>query len=353
MQCRPFSTSIGIGLCLAFFGTVALAAEPAGRWSAQQAWGWMDGRKVYGFNYNVRTAVNDIEQWQATTFDLKTIDQEFGWAEKIGYTSVRVFLSHTVWLDDPPGFRQRLGQFLDTAHRRGQSVMPVLFSDGEYTGHVGPQPDPVPGVHNSRAAVAPGFRVALDPQQWPPLKAFVRDIVGSFRSDDRIIAWDVYNEPGNSPAGDKLLPMVEAVFQWARDSHPAQPLTAGLWLAYDSPFSQRLIALSDIVTFHNYESPEKMKKAIRICERASRPVLCTEWLRRQVGNTFAAILPVFVERKVGWYQWGLVAGRTQTYFHWGSKPGTPRPTIWQHDLLHADGTPYDAGELELLRKLNH
>ena len=56
----------------------------------------MEGRKVYGFNYNVRTAVNDIEQWQPATFDLKTIDQEFGWAEKIGYTSVRVFLSYTV-----------------------------------------------------------------------------------------------------------------------------------------------------------------------------------------------------------------------------------------------------------------
>jgi hypothetical protein len=61
---------------------------------------------------------------------------------------------------------------------------------------------------------------------------------------------------------------------------------------------------------------------------------------------------VFVENKVGWYQWGLVAGRTQTYYHWGSKPGTPPPTIWQHDLLHADGTPYDPGEIELLRKLS-
>jgi endo-1,4-beta-mannosidase len=223
----------------------------------------MEGRRVYGFNYNVRTAVNDIEQWQAATFDLKTIDQEFGWAEKIGYTSVRVFLSYTVWLDDPPGFRQRLGQFLDAARRHGLSVMPVLFSDGEYTGRVAPQPDPVPGVHNSRAVVAPGVRVALDPQQWPPLKAYVRDIVGSFGSDNRIILWDVYNEPGNSPAGDKVLPLVEAVFQWARESRPTQPLTAGPWLAYDSPFSQRLITLSDVVTFHNYESPDKMKLNFR------------------------------------------------------------------------------------------
>ncbi|HOW73460.1 MAG TPA: 1,4-beta-xylanase [Phycisphaerae bacterium] len=312
----------------------------------------MESRKVLGFNYSVRTAVNDIEQWQATTFDLKTIDQESGWAEKIRYTSVRVFLSYTVWLDDPPGFRRRLGQLLDTARRHGLNVMPVLLADGEYTGHVGPQPDPVPGVHNSRAVVAPGVDVALDPQRWPPLKAFVRDVVSGFGDDDRIIAWDVYNEPGNSPAGEKVLPLVDAVFVWARGSRPIQPLTTGPWRAYDSPFSQRLIALSDVVTFHNYESPEKMKEAIHICSRGGRPILCTEWLRRQVGNTFSSILPVFSEQQVGWYQWGLVAGRTQTYYHWGSKPGTPPPTIWQHDLLRPDGTPYDGGEVELLRKLS-
>ncbi|MGO9107846.1 MAG: hypothetical protein ACLP9L_01305 [Thermoguttaceae bacterium] len=73
----------------------------------------MNGRKVYGFNYNVRTAVNDIEQRQATTFDLKTIDQEFGWAEKIGYTSVRVFLSYY----GITGNARALGCFLMAVHR--------------------------------------------------------------------------------------------------------------------------------------------------------------------------------------------------------------------------------------------
>jgi hypothetical protein len=140
------------------------------------------------------------------------------------------------------------------------------------------------------------------------------------------------------------------VFSWAREAHPDQPLTAAPWLSYGSPFSRRLLGLSDIATFHNYEPPEKMAEAIRACSAEGRPLLCTEWLRRQVGNTFAAILPVFAGHRVGWYQWGLVAGRTQTYFHWGSKPGTPPPTIWQHDVLHPDGSPYDPAERELVRK---
>lgn len=323
--------------------------ETVARWPVERVAEWMKGRSVIGFNYNPRTAVNDIEQWQEATFDPKTIDEEFGWAEKIGFNSARVFLSFTVWQLDPAGFRRRFDNFLTIAQRHHLSVMPVLFSDGDFSGRVGPQPEPIPGVHNSRAVVDPGARVALDPQLWPPLRPFVFDMVGSFAKDERIIAWDAYNEPGNSLVHEKILPLVETVFAWAREGHPTQPLTAGPWMFYDGEFSQRLIALSDLVTFHNYEPPDKMAEAIRICARAGRPVVCTEWLCRQRGNTFQAILPVFTQHNVGWYQWGLVAGKTQTYMPWDSKPNTPMPTVWQHDLLHSDGAPYDSKELELVR----
>jgi hypothetical protein len=328
---------------------VNASVEAGGRWSQERIVTWMAGREVRGFNYNPRTAVNDIEQWQAATFDEKTIDEEFGWAKKIGFNSVRVFLSYTVWQADAPGFRKRFSRFLDIAGRHGLTVMPVLFSDGDYSGRVGPQPDPIPGVHNSRAVVDPGARVALDPQLWPPLRPYVLDMVRSFAKDERIIAWDVYNEPGNSSAHEKVLPLVEKVFEWAREAQPAQPLTAGPWLFYDGAFSQRLIELSDLVTFHNYESSEKMEQAIKVCARAGRPVLCTEWLCRQQGNTFQAILPVFGKHRIGWYQWGLVAGKTQTYMPWGSKPNTPMPAVWQHDLLRPDGAPHDPTEVQLIR----
>ena len=65
--------------------------------------------------------------------------------------------------------------------------------------------------------------------------------------------------------------------------------------------------------------------------------------------SFAAILPLFARARVGWFHWGLVTGRTQTYMPWGSKPGDPVPAVWQHDVYHPDGRPYDAGELALVR----
>ena len=80
-----------------------------------------------------------------------------------------------------------------------------------------------------------------------------------------------------------------------------------------------------------------------------RPLVCTEWLHRPNGNTFQGVLPAFAEHRVGWYHWGLVAGRSQTYMPWGSDPGDPEPDAWQHDVFRPDGTPYDPAELQLVR----
>ena len=156
--------------------------------------------------------------------------------------------------------------------------------------------------------------------------------------------------PATVALGEQSLPLAEAVFEWARDANPSQPLTTGAWVVFDYPMSQRHMQLSDVITFHGYDKPQEFEEKIRICEQYDRPVLCTEWLMRQHGNTFASILPVLARHRVGGYHWGLVAGKTQTYLPWEFKPGDPPPQIWQHDVFHADGKPYDAEEFPLLRK---
>ncbi len=113
--------------------------------------------------------------------------------------------------------------------------------------------------------------------------------------------------------------------------------------------SQALLNMSDVVSFHGYDSAAGVEAKLRIVEQLKRPVLCTEWLCRGAGNTFQAILPIFAREGIGAYHWGLVAGRTQTYMPWGSKQGDPIPEVWQHDVLHADGNPFDPREFELLR----
>ena len=321
-------------------------------WSAESAFNWYQRTGVVrGCNYLPRTAVNITEMWQAETFDSKTIDQELGWAGKTGYNSVRVFLQYLVWQDDAEGLKERIEQFLSIAHTHGIRTMPVLFCDCAFAGrepYLGKQADPVPGVHNSGWVPSPGLQRVTDRSIWPNLERYVKDIVSRFADDGRVLIWDLYNEPGNSRMGEKSLPLAEATFVWAREVNPDQPLTIGAWTDFGRHMSRQLIELSDIISFHGYIKAEEMVGRIEALRANGRPVLCTEWLHRQSGNTFEAILPLFSRYEIGWYHWGLVAGRTQTYMPWGSKPGDPLPTVWQHDTFNEDGTPYDTKEMALL-----
>jgi len=324
------------------------------RWPAERAWQWYaDVGPICGCNYLPRTAVNSTEMWQKETFDPKTIDEELGWAEKAGYNSVRVFLQYLVWKDDPAGMHRRINDFLGIADKHHIRAMLVPFCDCAFDGrdpYLGKQDDPLPGVHNSRWAPSPGLKRVTDRSAWPDLERYIKDLVGRFGGDKRVLIWDLYNEPGNSNLGTKSLPLVEAAFAWAREAKPCQPLTVGAWADFRGPMFVRMIELSDVVTFHGYDALAGVRAKIALCRLSRRPVLCTEWLCRGGGNTFAAILPVFAEHGVGCYHWGLVAGRTQTYMPWGSKKGDPMPAVWQHDVFDAQGKPHSAGEFEQFRK---
>jgi hypothetical protein len=319
----------------------------------ERAWHWHTQTiPLRGCNYLPRTAVNVTEMWQEETYDPATIDQELGWAQAAGYNSLRVFVQYLVWRDDPAGLLARLDHFLDIATNHGMRTMWVPFCDCSFSGrepYLGPQDAPIEGVHNSGWVPSPGLGRVTDRDAWPDLKRYIQDLVGRYGQDKRVLVWDLYNEPGNSNMGERSLPLVEATFQWAREADPAQPLTVGLWTDLKGQMSRRLAELSDVVSFHAYGDPQEVESTIEACQSYDRPLLCTEWLRRQAGNTFATILPLFRQHKIGWYHWGLVAGKTQTYMPWGSKPGDPMPAVWQHDVLHPNGRPYDESDIELVR----
>jgi hypothetical protein len=332
----------------------AAETDVPGRWPAGKAWTWYKTRPwPVGCNYVPATAVNDVEMWQKSTFDPATMERELTLARGLGFNNLRVFLNFVVWQDDPAGLKERLGRFLEIADRHGLSVMPVLLDDCNFAGRearVGKQADPVPGVHNSGWVSSPPLRMVTDQKAWPMLERYVKDMVDTFREDRRIILWDLYNEPGNSATGAGSLPLMEAAFRWARAVKPCQPLTVGAWADFRDAMHKRMFGLSDVISFHGYDARPGIEAKIALCQDYRRPILCTEWLRRQAGNTFQELLPLFRQQRIGCWSWGLVAGRTQTYFSWGSRPGSPEPRVWQHDLFRPNGQPFDAGEVDFIRK---
>ena len=323
------------------------SVEKANAWYAKQPW-------IVGCNYVPSTAINDVEFWQSETFDVKTIEKELALAREWGMNSVRVFLNYVVWEAEPESLKKNFRTFLKLAEKQGISVMPVLFDDCNFSGavaKVGKQPDPIPGIHNSGWVSSPPRAMVTDPDAFPKLKAYLQDMVKTFRKDKRIIMWDLYNEPANAPHGDKCIELVKNSFQWAREMKPSQPLTIGLWADFFSELSQLMLDMSDITSFHTYDGVPVVEAKIKRCTEGGRPVVCTEWLFRQAGITPQVILPVFKEHKVGAYNWGLVEGRTQTYYHFGSRRDTPKPSVWQLDLVQSDGTPYREAEFFFFRHI--
>ena len=331
------------------------AEEQSRRWSKEKAWQWYNNiAPICGVNYVPSTAVNMLEWWQKETFDPATIDKELGWANKSGYNSVRCNLSFEVWEVDAEGLKKRLDKFLEIAARHKIGVMFCLFDDVNFARAkpvVGKQPKPKPGVHNSRWVPSPTPKKVTDKTAWGALEKYVKDIVGKFAGDKRVLVWDLYNEPGNGGLGNKSLPLAKATFKWARAMKPIQPLTIGPWRGHGGDMAKALVELSDVVSYHAYSSAGGVEKTTKLYQKYGRPLLCTETLRRIKGQDYAAVLPVFAKYKVSWWNWGLVAGKQQTYLPWGKK-GLTIEDHWHWDMLWPDGKPYDPKEIELIRNFS-
>ena len=353
----------GIMLTMAVATTaqmVAAAEAPAGRWSVEKANRWYKNVPwPIGCNYIPSIAINQIETWQADSFDPKTIDRELGWAEGLGFNTARIFLHDLVWEADPAGFKNRIDEFLAICQKHHTRAIVTFFTNGCYgfegEAQLGKQPDPVPGVHNSGWVQTPGAARVNDPAQWGRLEKYIKDVISTFAQDDRVLVWCLYNEPENTKKGSKSLPLMRKTFEWARSVNPSQPLTAPLMRLPGSKNSDPDMASflgesCDVMSFHCYGKPTDMEKFITLLKTHGRPMFCTEYMARP-RSTFEGILPILKRERVGAINFGLVAGKGNFYFPWGSKPGTPEPKVWHHDILRPDGSPYDPNETALIRLL--
>lgn len=351
-----------------------MARKNGQRWPVAKAAAWHAAHPWrFGCNFTPSSAINQIEMWQAGNFDADLIDTELALAASLGMNTVRVYLHDLLWSADAAGFFGNIDRFLAIADRHGIATMFVLFDScwhPEPT--LGPQRAPVAGVHNSGWVQSPGMAALADTAQHPRLQAYVKGVVGRFADDRRVLAWDIWNEPDNGPEvslcdpgqmatkAALVVPLLIAAFGWARSRAPSQPLTSGIWLGdWSSPdrlsvIQTAQVGQSDVISFHNYGGPDDFARRVGWLQVYGRPLLCTEFMARPTGSTFAAILPVARALGIGAVCWGLVRGKTQTHLPWDSwtTPYLDGPVgPWFHDIFEPDGTAHDAEEVALIRSL--
>lgn len=365
---RKFVQVVLVWLLLA---ATALAAQTE-RWSEQRARDWYARQPwLIGSNYNPASAINQLEMWQAESFDPKRIDLELGWAESLGMNTMRVYLHDLLW-QDSEGFKRRLDQFLSICAKHKIRPIFVLFdSVWDPDAKLGKQRAPRPGVHNSGWVQSPNRTTLQNPAEYPRLEAYVKGVVGRFARDSRVLAWDLWNEPDNENPGsynelepknkvELVLRLLPQAFAWARAAQPEQPLTSGVWKG-DWSTPEKMTAMdrlqienSDVITFHNYDHPTELEKRINWLKRYNRPMICTEYMARGNGSFFFGGLMVGKVHNVGMINWGLVQGKTQTNLPWDSwqHPYVDHePSIWFHEVFRNDGKPYIPEEVEFIKRM--
>ncbi len=358
--------------------------EKANQWYARQPW-------LVGANYLPATAINQIEMWQASTWDPKTIDKEFGWAKETGMNTMRVFLHDMVWASDKAGLYKRMDEFLNIAAKHRITPFFVFFDDCHFPNPtLGEQPLPVTGYHNSGWVNSPARDLALrfsedkaTPKEIANLKGYVQETIKHFKNDKRVLMWELYNEPGRgnnldgadkaSSIGDKSNKLLYQSWLWAREINPSQPIT-GTAKGSLGEMNVKINRINaDVLSVHSYEKPEVLERVIKNYQADGRPIIMTEWLARTQESSVAGCLPILKKYNVGAVNWGFVSGKSGTVWPWFSrrengknisvnqkrdegkvvKPGEPfpEPKLWFHDLYRTDGTPFDQKEIDIFKEL--
>ena len=350
-----------IALCLLFLGCNTILkkkqeADSKSRavWSTKKAQEWGENIPwLRGANFNPSIAINQLETWQKETFDPQTIERELGWAEDIGFNCMRVFLHHLAWQVDKEGFKARIDNYLTIANLHGIKTIFVFFDDCWNANYQpGKQPEPKPGIHNSGWVRDPGDLIFQEPSLMDTLEVYVKDVLNTFSHDERIVLWDLYNEPGNNGLGTRSMPLLRNVFLWAHQVNPSQPVSVGLWNKQLTELNRFQLENSDIITYHNYSSEINHRETIDSLKRYNRPMICTEYMARTRGSRFDNIMPLMKEEKIGAINWGLVTGKSNTMYAWDTPiPDGSEPAIWFHDIFRPDGTVFDQNEIDFIKKM--
>ena len=243
-----------------------------------------------------------------------------------------------------------------------------------------PKPGPQPcdlGYHGGRKQSQHGsfpgeigYSQVDDPVLKPKFYAMCEELMTKYRTDERILFWNLWNEPGNSHREQVSVEPIREMFRLAWRIDPVQPLAADVWYGEygtttNDPNRAQYVAgaLSDIVSYHCYKGFEEHVRIIAKLKRHfQRPMINTEWLARTVHCDVFDNYPLFYLERIGTLNWGLVNGRYQTHepweFLWKRIEQNPRQaaeldmTKWLHDLLRPSLRPYDPREINLIRRFN-
>ncbi|MBQ9511518.1 MAG: cellulase family glycosylhydrolase [Clostridia bacterium] len=350
------------------------------KWTESEAWAWQE--KVgwlRGCNFIGSDCAGRVDMWQSYKNDehMKTAERELALCRDTGFNTVRIIIEFDVWLQEHDSFMRIFEKYIELCAKYDLMVMVVLANEAQLCRgdryvpkRLGEQAYAL-GYHQGRLPITPEQK-ALVPyhelerdETRDKYVEMVKEIVGKYRDDNRIICWNVFNEPGITVGEERSLPLIRLMFDTVRALDPVQPLASDVWWwgNPDSirPFDKLSLELSDVISWHCYKPFEQFVVDYERLTHFNRPILLTEWLHRINRQKVRDVYPLLYLEKINCWCWGFVAGKTQTYEPWDSLWEQYDKTdgkvdydftCWQHDLYRPSLRPYDPEEIRLIKRFN-
>ena len=345
--------------------------ERANEWYAKFGW-------LRGCNFIPSCCANRLDMMQSYEFEkhFEVAKKELELCKEIGFNSIRLFPEFNVWLYEHDSFMENLERYIALADSLGINVLMGLTSEavlprgGKYVPKNFGKQEYAWGYHMGRWPLTEEQK-AQEPYHYLELEEtsekfaeMIREIVGKYANDERIIVWNVYNEPGII-LKDRAIPLLKKMFEICREINPIQPLCADVFYSYygktETEPERLALELSDVISFHSYMPYDYLIPQLKELKKLNRPIFMTEWLSRVSHNNVKELYPLFYLENIACYCWGFVLGKTQTNEPWESYwdhyySGDPNAKYdfskWQHDLFRPNYRPYDPEEIKIIKKYN-
>ncbi|NLX07067.1 MAG: cellulase family glycosylhydrolase [Phycisphaerae bacterium] len=258
---------------------------------------------VRGFNYQPSYASHGLELWGAK-FNLAAIEREIGRGKRFfpGMNTLRLWLSHDAFIQDPEGFVERFARVLDVVEGYGLRAIATLFNGWRSYPDFG-------GTSIEQIRTFGGDEGIYG--------RYLDRVVGSLAEDQRILLWDLCNEPFNNvPAEESrkhVLDWLTRLSQRCKSLGAASPLCVGHVPSLAE--IERIEPISDVITFHPYyawnsfaPTPADVEavvdETVALANRVGKPLLATEtgWGALEDAKrveVLTAELSILAKRKIG------------------------------------------------------
>ncbi|MDP6634336.1 MAG: DUF1080 domain-containing protein [Phycisphaerae bacterium] len=339
---KQSSILILLSLCL---GSTAQAADKVYQANPKPP---TDG--LVGANYTPAYAVNQVQLWH--DFRADVIEKELAAASKYyGINTLRVYLHNINFDKEKDVFLANIEKFLKICAKHNIKPGFCFFDDCHRHAdiYLEKPTKPIKGYHNGRWAASPQDR-DRDPKKIEKFKPYIQEVIRPFRKDKRVLWWEIFNEP-RIKKGNFSDTLRREGYKWAKEVKPVHPVLA-CWNDNEA---------TDIVNAHNYrwgsggwdrQADMNPKKGTVFTEAGARwyaprpsngePCEIIHWLekRRAAGKSAPGV----------YLCWELLVGNSNCRWYWGTKHGSPEPTVPWCGLMWPDATPVSFAESEACLK---